>query len=154
MWTTRKARASGIRLAVFAVLMGGYQAAVSGPGFAWGNDDAGASAPAAAGAKAGASAPLICNTCEPPDDPRPTPRPTPTPTPPPPRPTFVQLMNRFTPYDINGDTVKEINSLKPLFPNPEPYYSTPTGSSSYWWIPSWSRTIRTSRCRASRCRCG
>ena len=127
MWTTRKARASGIRLAVFAVLMGGYQAAVSGPGFASGNDDAGARAQAAA-AKAGGSAPAICNTCEPPDDPPPTPRPTPRPTPtPPPRPTFVQLMNRFTPYDINGDTVKEINSLKPLFPNPEPYYSTPNG---------------------------
>ena len=36
-------------------------------------------------------------------------------------------MSRYTPYDINGDGRLEINSLKPLFPNPEPYYATPNG---------------------------
>ncbi len=60
---------------------------------------------------------LICQTCDPPDPP-PSPRPSPTPTP---RPSFTTLMSRYTPYDINADGIREINSLKPLFPNPEPY---------------------------------
>src|SRR5262249_12046809 len=37
------------------------------------------------------------------------------------------LMSRYTPYDMNGDGIREINSLTALFPNPEPYYSTPNG---------------------------
>jgi hypothetical protein len=125
--STIKTRASGLRLAIFAVLMGLYQLTTGGSGFASSSDDAGNRAQAATAAGKGTDAPLICNTCDPPDDPRPTPRPTPTPPPPPPRPTFVQLMNRFTPYDINGDGVQEINSLKALFPNPEPYYATANG---------------------------
>lgn len=36
-------------------------------------------------------------------------------------------MSRYTPYDINRDGTHEINSLKALFPNPEPYYTTPNG---------------------------
>lgn len=36
-------------------------------------------------------------------------------------------MSRYTPYDMNGDGRQEINSLKPLFPNPEPYYNSTNG---------------------------
>jgi hypothetical protein len=36
-------------------------------------------------------------------------------------------MQRNTPYDMNGDGRPEINSLKALFPNPEPYYTSANG---------------------------
>jgi hypothetical protein len=36
-------------------------------------------------------------------------------------------MARYTPFDINGDGRREIDSLKALFPNPEPYSATPNG---------------------------
>jgi len=65
----------------------------------------------------------ICLDCDPTNDP-PLP---PPPPPPPPRPSFATLMSHYTPFDINADGTAEINSLKALFPNPEPYYSTPNG---------------------------
>jgi len=37
------------------------------------------------------------------------------------------LMNRYTAYDMNADGRPEINSLKALFPNPEPYSPAPNG---------------------------
>ena len=37
------------------------------------------------------------------------------------------MMNGYTGFDIDGDGRAEINSLKALFPNPEPYYATPNG---------------------------
>ena len=68
---------------------------------------------------------LRCSTCDP--DPVP-PTPPPPPPPPPPRPVgFTTLMSRYSPFDINGDGRFEIDSLKALFPNPEPYYDTPGG---------------------------
>jgi hypothetical protein len=112
---TSKGRAAGRRLAVLAVLLGLCHLIAGGPGFAAGDKSGAAIGPTA-----------ICQTCDPPDPP-PTPRPTPTPTPPPPPPNFTTLMSRYTPYDINGDGRQEINSLKALFPNPEPYYYTPNG---------------------------
>jgi hypothetical protein len=36
-------------------------------------------------------------------------------------------MSRYTPYDLNGDGTAEINSLKALFANPEPYRATSNG---------------------------
>src|SRR5262249_37023483 len=72
-------------------------------------------------ATSGPDALLICQTCNPP------PPPTALPPPPPPPPSLATLMSRYTPYDINGDGLREINSLTALFPNPEPYYSTPNG---------------------------
>jgi len=36
-------------------------------------------------------------------------------------------MNRYTAYDMNADGRAEINSLKALFPNPEPYSPAPNG---------------------------
>jgi hypothetical protein len=124
--STTKRRASGRRFVILGTLVSLCQLTVGGRGFA-SSDDARPELAATQTVKAGGAAPLICNTCDPPDpppSPRPTPRPTPTPTP---RPTFTTLMSRYTPYDINGDGVQEINSLKALFPNPEPYYATPNG---------------------------
>jgi hypothetical protein len=115
---TSKGRTARGRLAVLAVgvLMGLCHLIAGGPGFAAGDKSG-----------TGIERNAICQTCDPPDDPPPTPRPTPTPTPPPPPPSFTTLMSRYTPYDINNDGRKEINSLKALFANPEPYYSTPNG---------------------------
>lgn len=124
--STTTGRASGARLVILATLMSLYQLTVGGPGFASSDDAAASRTQATQDAKPGVDTNMICQTCDPPD-PRPTPRPTPTPPPPPPPPSFTTLMSRYTPYDINGDGRQEINSLKALFPNPEPYYSTPNG---------------------------
>jgi hypothetical protein len=112
-----RGRVSGARLAVLAIAAGLY-AFMGGSGLA-SSEKAGTQA----NAVKQEPAPNLCNDCDPP----PTPRPTPTPTPPPPRPSFTTLMSRYTPYDINADGIREINSLRALFPNPEPYYSTPHG---------------------------
>jgi hypothetical protein len=113
-------RASGRRLVILGAVLGLCQLTVGRRGFASSDGVAGTTATPAG---KGDGTALICNTCDPPDPP-PTPKPTPTPTP---RPTFTTLMSRYTPYDINADGINEINSLKALFPNPEPYRVTTGG---------------------------
>jgi hypothetical protein len=62
------------------------------------------------------------------DDPfEPDPDPRPRPPPPPPPPMFVQLMSRYTNFDMNGDGRVEIDSLRPAFPNPAPYARSEKG---------------------------
>lgn len=70
-----------------------------------------------------AVAEAICQTCDPPDPDDPPP----TQPPPPPRPSLATLMARYTAYDMNRDGRIEINWLRSLFPNPEPYRAMPNG---------------------------
>lgn len=120
--------AIGVRVATLTLLIGLYQHPVAGAIFASGGDDAQVKGSATQVAAPAPETTLICLTCDPPDDPPPPPPPPPPdPPPPPPPPSFTTLMARYTPYDMNGDGRVEINSLKALFPNPEPYYAAPKG---------------------------
>lgn len=123
--TTSTQRTPASHLVTLVVLVS--QLTVGASGFA-------ASGNGAAPESAGAPVVNLKPICQPqlqscPPDPEPTPRPTPrpTPTPPPPPPSFTTMMNSYTGYDMDGDGRAEINSLKALFPNPEPYYATPNG---------------------------
>jgi hypothetical protein len=112
--------ALGTRVAAFILFICVCQLTVGESGFAAGRDSQARVSAAQAGS--GARAAAICQTCDPPDPPLPPP-----PPPPPPPPSFTNLMSHYTAYDINGDGRAEINSLKALFPNPEPYYATANG---------------------------
>jgi hypothetical protein len=120
--STTTGRAVGSRLAILAIVVS--QLTVSGPRFASSENNPGPTSPVTPAAVPGGDTNLICQTCDPPD-PDPSPKPSPTPTPAP--PSFTTLMSHYSPYDINGDRLREINSLKPLFPNQQPYHSTARG---------------------------
>jgi hypothetical protein len=113
-------------LATLTLLLSLHQLTVGGSSLAVSADDAQARKPAAEDQTPGPGALRICQTCEPPEQPEP-PEPPDPPPPPPPTPSLKTLMSRYTPYDMNGDGRQEINSLKALFPNPEPYYATANG---------------------------
>lgn len=72
-----------------------------------------------------AIAEAICQTCNPPNPNDPPP--VEPPPPPPPRPSLTTLMSRYTAFDMNADGRVEINWLRSLFPNPEPYRAMPNG---------------------------
>lgn len=70
---------------------------------------------------------VIAKARQPNDDDGPGDPPNHPPDPPPPPPTFVSIMDRFCGFDINGDGTLEINSLKPLFAQQEPFVGMPNG---------------------------
>jgi hypothetical protein len=59
-----------------------------------------------------------------PDYPEP---PGPTPPPPPSILSFAEMMSKYSNFDMNGDGRAEINWLRSLFANPEPYVVRPAG---------------------------
>src|ERR1051325_8347383 len=99
------------RIATATVLFALGQLAIATPPAAAGTDQTPSRTPTTQITLPGPGANLICQTCD--DDNVPPP----PPPPPPPKPSLATLLSRYTPFDINGDMVREINSLKPFFAN-------------------------------------